>query len=586
MAERDRLELLRLRLKIAKRQFMARADSRVKAEQDFTGNMVRKEPRVALASAPLPWITPEAASTATSASQADATRTSTSSEAASSAPGQADAPLHAASTTVVSAPSRGTVAYAHHERAAREARVRLQETNTAFDSLDLDTTVRSLIATLTGVQDKPIRVNVARHTEAVWGATTNREAAREALAERTAALVATGLTDGSRSRLRTACRNWLHFCEAFDFNSEEYTDVRFAMFVAFLSERCKMSTVEQYLKSTRSSCKENGIDLPAWEDMPITNRALCGARYAESAVKGGYYRMPITLKVLIDILRSAERRAAAADTLTATDKGIAGFPIRRAMYLLAFFGAMRPGEVSLREQKEGTMSLPLIFRYLQLSEVPNEALGTVVRCVTLYLPSSKADRYGQRSDIAIGESGMPKWCAVDAVLDLTRLRQAAGEEIGDTSFLFPAACGTRAVSYCEYTAAIKEDLADAGYDVTKFTGHSMRIGCATTLAANNVPDHLIQAIGRWSSDCYKRYIRIPQERRAGLSSFLISPYQAGDTTHANRQQIWAQLLALSLTESTPERLGDAAAPTAEPAAVPTTPWWTLTSWARAAPLHV
>jgi len=574
MAERDRLELLKLRLKFAKRQVMARCDSRRRAELELTGNMARKETRAAVASS------------APSAPQTGSTLTSASSQVATSALLQTDAPPPAASVATAQAPSQGAVTYAHHERAAREARLRLQETSTAFDSLDLDATVRSLIATLTGVQDKPIRADVARHTESAWGATANREAAREALAQRTAALVANGLKDGSRSRLRSACRNWLHFCEVFDFNSEEYTDVRFAMFVAFLSERCKMSTVEQYLKSTRSNCKENGIDLPAWEDMPITNRALCGARYAESAVQGGYYRMPITLKVLIDILRSAERRAVIAGTLTATDKGIAGFPVRRAMYLLAFFGAMRPGEVSTRMQKEGTMSLPLIFRYLQLSEVPNEALGTVVRCITLYLPSSKADRYGQRSDIAIGESGISKWCAVDAVLDLTRLRQATGEEISDTSFVFPAACGTRAVSYCENTAAIKEDLADAGYDVSKFTGHSMRIGCATTLAANNVPDHLIQAIGRWSSDCYKRYIRIPQERRAGLSSFLISPYQAGDSTHSNRQQIWAQLLALTLTESTPERLGDAATPTAEPAAVPTTPWWTQTSWARAAPLHV
>ena len=48
------------------------------------------------------------------------------------------------------------------------------------------------------------------------------------------------------------------------------------------------------------------------------------------------------------------------------------------------------------------------------------------------------------------------------------------------------------------------------FKVQPLTGHSFRIGAATAAAASQVPDHIIQLLGRWKSDCYKRYIRTPK----------------------------------------------------------------------------
>ena len=39
--------------------------------------------------------------------------------------------------------------------------------------------------------------------------------------------------------------------------------------------------------------------------------------------------------------------------------------------------------------------------------------------------------------------------------------------------------------------------------------HSFRIGAATTASANGVPETLIQQLGRWRSDAFKKYIRVP-----------------------------------------------------------------------------
>lgn len=41
----------------------------------------------------------------------------------------------------------------------------------------------------------------------------------------------------------------------------------------------------------------------------------------------------------------------------------------------------------------------------------------------------------------------------------------------------------------------------------RFGGHSLRAGGATLLAQHNVPFHIIQAIGRWSSEAFLIYIR-------------------------------------------------------------------------------
>jgi len=45
-----------------------------------------------------------------------------------------------------------------------------------------------------------------------------------------------------------------------------------------------------------------------------------------------------------------------------------------------------------------------------------------------------------------------------------------------------------------------------GFDDSKYCGHSFRIGAATSAAKAGVKDHMIQTLGRWSSNCYVRYI--------------------------------------------------------------------------------
>ena len=75
-----------------------------------------------------------------------------------------------------------------------------------------------------------------------------------------------------------------------------------------------------------------------------------------------------------------------------------------------------------------------------------------------------------------------------------------------------------------------------------FSSHSFRIGAATVAARNGVPDHLIQTMGRWSSNAYQLYIRTPSESLTTLSQKLVWHYlyinKQNKTSKTKKKKRW------------------------------------------------
>ncbi len=69
----------------------------------------------------------------------------------------------------------------------------------------------------------------------------------------------------------------------------------------------------------------------------------------------------------------------------------------------------------------------------------------------------------------------------------------------------------KTLTKCEFTKEIRLLFSQAGFKATKFAGHSFRIGAATAAAKANIKPWLIKNMGRWTSDCFERYIRTPDD---------------------------------------------------------------------------
>ena len=65
-------------------------------------------------------------------------------------------------------------------------------------------------------------------------------------------------------------------------------------------------------------------------------------------------------------------------------------------------------------------------------------------------------------------------------------------------------------------------LSGSGLPLDSFTGHSFRIGAATSAALAGLPDSLIQTLGRWRSSAFRAYIRTPVSTLAAVPHTLVS----------------------------------------------------------------
>ncbi|CAG2231525.1 unnamed protein product [Mytilus edulis] len=115
-------------------------------------------------------------------------------------------------------------------------------------------------------------------------------------------------------------------------------------------------------------------------------------------------------------------------------------------------------------------------------------------CIFVTLKKSKTDPFRQGITIPLYKTG----CSICPVLSILKYNQLM--QSGNTEAFF-----------------ISEDMKPLnrkffishvilGLSCYSYNGHSFRIGAATSAQEARLEDHLIQTLGRWSSNCYTRYI--------------------------------------------------------------------------------
>lgn len=162
-------------------------------------------------------------------------------------------------------------------------------------------------------------------------------------------------------------------------------------------------------------------------------------------------------------------------------------------FKMAFLGFLRCGEFTCRSQVNRS----------NMVTIEDISLDKDLGYYIFNLRSSKCDPFSKGVKITIFENHIFK--PVQTMSSYLRLRSDLGATL--TSPLFIEETTQLPLTREKFISFMKELLSRLGYETSKFNGHSFRIGAATSAASSGVEDHVIQSLGRWSSDCYIRYIR-------------------------------------------------------------------------------
>ena len=153
----------------------------------------------------------------------------------------------------------------------------------------------------------------------------------------------------------------------------------------------------------------------------------------------------------------------------------------------AFFGFLRVSEYTTTRKTQYDPTSTLLASDVRIR---NDS-------VRLHLKTSKTDPFRQGVTVRI-EANNTILCPVNA------LRWYIAAHPNPRGPLF---------TFHNGTFLTRRDLNNILRDTTNgevnISSHSLRIGAASTAAAMGCPKYLIQDMGRWSSDCFRRYIRVP-----------------------------------------------------------------------------
>lgn len=173
---------------------------------------------------------------------------------------------------------------------------------------------------------------------------------------------------------------------------------------------------------------------------------------------------------------------------------------------LGFFAFLRSGEMTVPSAASFDPKWHLTPMDIA---VDNQSAPSTIQ---ITLKGSKTDQTRKGVHLYIGRS-FNDICPVAALLTYLSVRGF------DTGPLFRLESG-QPLTRQTLVKLIRLALQSQGVDPTRYAGHSFRIGAATTAAACGMGDATIQTLGRWKSDSYTRYVRIPREELAQLAPRL------------------------------------------------------------------
>ena len=285
------------------------------------------------------------------------------------------------------------------------------------------------------------------------------------------------LAPTTRATYRSGLKAYRLFCGQMGFPLFPLEQYILQLFVTALALRLSFATIKVYLSGIQYESRILGFH----ESISSMNKlfyVLRGIKRTQGSKWLRKKRKPITpvhLRHMLDFIHNS--------LFTAHDKAM-----WKCLVLVAFFGLMRVSEYVCPSSTSFDPTIHLSVRDFQLSSCG--------KSVAINIKASKTDPFRAGIQIRLVAIGN-LFCPVMAVTQYLRL---TGSRSGPCFVLSHGDFVTR-----KYVSAFVRISLPQCIDLDT---HSFRIGGASAAASCGVPDSVIKILGRWSSDCYRRYLRI------------------------------------------------------------------------------
>lgn len=307
-------------------------------------------------------------------------------------------------------------------------------------------------------------------------------------------LVVSGIRSSSQQTYSYGQNLYCAFCQVYGLRAMPATEDILMMFVTymFLCKGLKYDTIHVYLYSVRSMHIEHGYYSPL-DNRTRLDRVLRAVKLQQGDSKKR--KLAFTLELLIKVKCFHDTQD--------HDK-------------LVLWSAMTTAHFGFLRCAEFTVANPLLFDVRVNLCVADVAI-TNGEYMNIVLKRSKTDPFKKGITVTIGCTGQDV-CAVCTMKSLLIWHYERKSDPSTPLFLM---ADHLPLTRSRFISHIRWCLARVGVDPSQYSGHSMRIGGATTAAAAGFSDWEIKLMGRWRSQVYQTYIRAPPSLLAGFASRMV-----------------------------------------------------------------
>ena len=293
-------------------------------------------------------------------------------------------------------------------------------------------------------------------------------------------------------------RRYLNFCSQFRISQPYPTSESIlCQFTGYLGRQClKYQTIKCYLSGIRYFQIMQSYQDPFLHNLPWLHYVLRGIKSEQAKEnRHSHQRLPVNPSILLQICHIL--------LVNPTDFNNI---MLWAAFLVCFFGFLHSGEITVPDASSYDPSVHLNYSDIAADNPHSPSI------MQIRIKASKTDPFRQGADVHIGKTNNAL-CPVTALLNYLSVRGNAPGQLFHFEDHTP-------LTKSKFTSEFRRLLNQAGIDSTSYAGHSFRVGAASTAASAGVEDSLIQTLGRWKSNAYHTYVRLPPENLAAISSLL------------------------------------------------------------------